>query len=278
MLLSTYNFLSSGKILPIIILVILPASTTLVLYLLGIVASPLYLISVFIMLVLYAPYRAAYSSEKYFERRGYKNAINEYHVIKHILYVAVPVFIFFAILPYIPMIKIRIDALLPPEVESLLTLFSFWIVVAGLSKITIQVAKKDFRLNFATGCIRVLAREGNEIDRMKYIIWGLNAYNSYLRRYLKLEIDKLKKIYSNISTLPLTARIGFMNSIAASFDIDKLEPLHVLSEYLSAEDKEQLLVKASFKQKIKEAAAFVAVVVPILIAIFQASGIIQGGG
>ena len=275
---SVYIFLSSGKVLPIIILVILPAFTILLLYTIGIVDNPLYLISVIIMLVLYAPYRAADPSEKYFKRRGHENAINDYHVTKHILYVAVPMFIFFAILPYMTIIKSIVDALIPPDMVYLITLFSFWIVISGLLKIIIQVAKKDFRLNFAIGCIRVLAREGNEIDRMKYTIWGLNAYNSYLRRYLKLEIGKLKKIYSLISSLPLTERIGFMNSLAVSFDIDKLEPLQVLSKYLNPEDREQLLVKESLQRKIKEAAAFIAVVVPIMIAVLQASGIMPGAG
>ena len=37
---------------------------------------------------------------------------------------------------------------------------------------------------------------------MGYLIMALNSYNSYLRRYIKLEINDIKKIYSKLATLP----------------------------------------------------------------------------
>ena len=129
--------------------------------------------------------------------------INEYFVIKHILYFAIPMFIFLEILPLAPVINIIVDALLTPTFVSLLTYLSLWIVIAGLTKIIFHISKKEFRLNFAIGCIRFLAREEDEIDKMKYVIWGLDSYNAYLRRYLKLEIGNLKMIYSKISASPL---------------------------------------------------------------------------
>ena len=201
-LFSIYTILSSGKVLPIIILVVVPASAIPILYYYGTTSteSGILLFSVIsIMVVLYAPYRAAYTSEKYFKRRGYGNVIHEYFVIKHILYFAIPIFIFLQILPLAPVVKITVDALLTSTFVSLLTYLSLWIVIAGLTKIILQVAKKEFRLNFAIGCIRFLAREEDEIDKMKYVIWGLDSYNAYLRRYLKLEIGNLNRRLYNFT-------------------------------------------------------------------------------
>jgi hypothetical protein len=276
-LFSAYRFLSSGKILPIIILVVLPAAAILLYGLSYFVGSVALAFSLFVMTILYAPYRAAYSTEEYFKRRGYENVISEYFVIKYILYFAIPMFLFLTIISLRPGFERYFDAVLGSEIVDVLRLLFFCIVIAGLTKTMLQVARKEFRLYFAVGCIRVLARREDEIDMMKYLIWGLNAYNAYLRRYLNLEINNLKKIYSKISSSPLTKRIRLRDSLDASFDHGKL------SKYLSPEEKEQLLVKESFPRKIKEAAAFMAIVVPILISLSEFLGLLprnltSGGG
>jgi hypothetical protein len=36
----------------------------------------------------------------------------------------------------------------------------------------------------------------NEVDEMNFFLMGLNSYNSYLRRKIKLQIKDLKKVYS----------------------------------------------------------------------------------
>ena len=144
----------------------------------------------------------------------------------------------------------------------------------------LQVARKEFRFYFAKGCVDLASNE-DEIDMMKYLIWGLNAYNSFLRRYLKLEINNLKKIYSKVTSSPLGARKKFRDSLDVSFDEGKLQPLQLLSDYLNQEEKEQLLVKESFTRKVQEVAAFMAIVIPIAISLFEFLGVLPrnlGGG
>lgn len=282
-LLSAYRYLSSGKILPIIILVLLPMTAILIYGSLSyVIANVVLFFSFFVMIILYAPYRAAYSTADYFKRRGYDNVVNEYIIIKYILYVAIPAFIFLTIVSFKPEYQRYFDAVLGPDMVFALRLSFFSIVVAGLIKTMLQLARKEFRFHFARGCID-LANKEDEIDMMKYLIWGLNAYNSFLRRYLKLEINNLKKIYSKISSSPLVERKKLRESLDVSFDSGKLQPLQLLSKYLSPEEKEQLLVKESFTRKVKEAAAFMAIVIPIMISLFEFLGVLprnltSGGG
>ena len=275
-LFSVYTFLSSGRILPLIILVAIPSviiigsgflSFNISAYLLG--------FSFIVMIMLYAPYRAAYSTEEYFKRRGYENVIAEYFAIKYVLYGAIPVFIFFTVLSLMPEFERYFVAVLGPEVVFALRTITQYIVIAGLIKIVLQIARKEFRLYFAVGCIRFLARKEDEIDSMKYLIWGLNAYNLYLRRYLKLEINNLKKIYSIIGSAASTERNKFRDALEASFNFGKLEPLQPLLKYLSTEEKEQILVKESYRRKVKEGAAFLAIVIPIIISLFEFSGLLR---
>jgi hypothetical protein len=41
----------------------------------------------------------------------------------------------------------------------------------------------------------------NEVDEMNFFVMGLNSYNSYLRRKIKLQIKDLKKVYSKFPPL-----------------------------------------------------------------------------
>src|SRR6059036_2451898 len=65
---------------------------------------------------------------------------------------------------------------------------------------------------------------------MEFLIKGLNSYNSFLKRHIKLEINEIKKIYSKITTLPTKEKIETVNKIIQSFESgDTLEPVRYLS-------------------------------------------------
>ena len=67
---------------------------------------------------------------------------------------------------------------------------------------------------------------------MGYLIMALNSYNSYLRRYIKLEIKDIKKIYSKLATLPDNEKDTHIEKIIQSFEsADTLEPLRYLSQF-----------------------------------------------
>src|SRR5688500_6584767 len=58
-----------------------------------------FLIVVFVVMVLiYPPYPAPFSIEKYFVKRGFESAVSEFELVRKILYVAIPLLIFFTVL------------------------------------------------------------------------------------------------------------------------------------------------------------------------------------
>jgi hypothetical protein len=268
-LFSTYKILTSGKLLPIIVLVVIPMMTVLAYIFFNLFTSVYFGFLFIVTIVLYAPYRAAYSTEEYFKRRGYENVINEYRIIKYILSGVIPLYAFLTFVSLRPEFERNFAAVLGQGVLASITIVLLYIIIAGLIKIILQVIRKDFRLYFSMGCFRVYATKEDEIEKMRYLVWGINAYNLYIRRYLKLEINNIKKIYSKISSASSTERNKLRDSLDAAFKTGKLEPLQCLSKYLQIKENEELLVKESILRRIKEAAAFLAIVIPILISLFE---------
>ncbi|MGI8831694.1 MAG: hypothetical protein ACR2IS_03560, partial [Nitrososphaeraceae archaeon] len=66
--------------------------------------------------------------------------------------------------------------------------------------------------------LSLVKKSKDEVERMGYLIMGLNSYNSYLRRYMKLEINDIKKIYSKLATLPDKEKDTAIEKIINSFE------------------------------------------------------------
>jgi hypothetical protein len=274
-ILTIYKKLSSGNFLPIIALVIIPFLTiSLTLFSEGLGLS-LGAITLYTTVMIYAPYRAAYSTEEFFKRRGYENVINEYNNIKYILFFIIPLFIVWTIF-----FLLTVNNIPNPASTYLIELFTpiqgftiqfqlTFVVIAGLLKITLLLLRKEFRVYFAKGCLTIALKKQDDVEKMKYLIWGLNSYNFYLRRHLKLEIQDPKRIYSKISNLSYSEKNKIIHSLLNAFEFSKLQPLAVLSSSLNISDLDQFLVKESFIRTIKESAALAAVIIPIAISIIQ---------
>ena len=227
-----YKKLSSGNFLPIIVLVIIPFLIVLLpifsqelSYFLGFITS-------YTTVIIYAPYRAAYSTEEYFKRRGYENVIAEYNTIKYILFIAIPLFIVLTINLFILNSGAAYLKQLFGIEEGIIIHFQLlFVVIAGLIKIGLLLLRKEFRLYFAKGRLTIASEKQDDIEKMKYLIWGLNSYNSYLRRHLKLEIQDPKRIYSKISNLSYLEKNKVINSLVNAFESSKLQPLVICLQF-----------------------------------------------
>jgi hemerythrin-like domain-containing protein len=92
------------------------------------------------------------------------------------------------------------------------------------------LSRKPFRLYFAKWCLAISTNSNDEVEKMEFLIKGLNSYNSFLKRHIKLEINEIKKIYSKITTLPTKEKIETVNKIIQSFESGHtLEPVRYLS-------------------------------------------------
>jgi len=228
-----------------------------------------------VMVLIYPPYPAPFSIEKYFVKRGFESAVSEFELVRKILYVAIPLLIFFTV---IDLLKPLFEQFVSDEIVSMLTDnivfysargFLFLTVLAGLLKVVFALSRKRFRLYFAKGCLSIAKNSNDEVEKMEYLIKGLDSYNSYLKRHIKLEINEIKKIYSRITTLPAKEKMHSVNKIIQSFESgDTLEPVRYLSS-LHDSKTELFLAEEPLEQKIKLQVTYAAGIIPVILTIIQ---------
>ena len=208
-----------------------------------------------VMVLIYPPYPAPFSIEKYFVKRGFESAVSEFELVRKILYVAIPLLILFTVIEFL---KPLIEQFVSEEVVAMFTEnivfysargFLFLTVLAGLLKAVFALSRKRFRLYFSKGCLSIAKNSNDEVEKMEYVIKGLNSYKSF-KRHIKLEINEIKKIYSKITTLPSKEKSDTVNRIIKSFESgDTLEPVRYLSS-LYDNKTESFLTEEPLEQKI----------------------------
>jgi hypothetical protein len=228
-----------------------------------------------VMVMIYPPYPAPFSIENYFIKRGFQSAVSEFELVRKILYVAIPLLIFFTV---IDILKPLFELFVSDEIVSMLTEnivfysargFLFLTVLAGLLKMVFALSRKRFRLYFAKGCLSIAKNSSDEVDKMEYLIKGLDSYNSYLKRHIKLEVNEIKKIYSKITTLPAKEKIDTVNRIIQSFESgDTLEPVRYLST-LHDNKSELFLAEEPLEKKIKLQVTYAAGIIPVILTVIQ---------
>jgi hypothetical protein len=227
------------------------------------------------MVLIYPPYPAPFSLEKYFIKRGFESAVSEFELVRKILYVAIPLLIFFTV---IDLLRPLFEQFVSDEIVSLLTNnivfysargFLFLTVLAGLLKMVFALSRKRFRLYFAKGCLSITKSSKDEVEKMEYLIKGLDSYNSFLKRHIKLGINEIKKIYSRIATSPGKEKMQTVNRIIDSFESgDTLEPVRYLSS-IHESKTELFLAEESFEQKIKLQVTYAAGIIPVILTVIQ---------
>jgi hypothetical protein len=266
-----------------------------------------------LILAFYPPYPLPFSRsiKRYFEIRGYKTAVEEYVLVKNILYVAVPLLIVTMVIMYVHDLDYKIvktSTIRCPEWKSsgeflkwapqpvhwmtkvvddnrdwfgYLRLFLFLIVVAGFLKMLFAVWRPSFRLYFAKGCFSFIEERKDEVERMKYFVLGLNSYNSYLRRQIKLEIGDLKGIYSQVASSPATVKDEVIKRVCKVFEKDTfefedytLEPVRVISSFLKVSGTQTFLTQESLFNKLRNYAGFAIVAIPVLLSVLKAFKVI----
>jgi hypothetical protein len=227
------------------------------------------------MVIIYPPYPAPFSIEKYFLKRGFESAVSEFELVRKILYVAIPLLIFFTV---IELLKPLFELFVPEEIVSMLTenilfysarAFLFLTVLAAMLKAVFALSRKRFRLYFAKGCLSIAKNSNDEVEKMEYLIKGLDSYNSFLKRHIKLEINEIKKIYSKITTLPAKEKIDTVSRIIQSFESgDTLEPVRYLST-LHDNKTELFLAEEPLEKKIKLQVTYAAGIIPVILTVIQ---------
>jgi hypothetical protein len=214
----------------------------------------------FVMLLIYPMWTLIYPTAKYFKIISNNNVVLEYETLKKIAYILFPLFLFGTfhlitaqIMHKNPLLDL-ID--LPQSVSIMLSILvgvSFFIVASVLFKLLLLNVKKDFGFYFAKACICDISKnEKDEANKIRFMIKGLNKYNTFLRRYTGIYINSLKNIYSKILSDPNCDNNKAISELIFLFENDdRLKPIKYLSQILNVRDDEHFLVKEPLRKRIE---------------------------
>ena len=216
----------------------------------------------------YYHYRLAFA-DNYFEKRGYQIAINEYDYINKVLYIEVVLIIILTLLFYTLPPSMKEGYLSPLLGDGFYFLQATLIITVYITFFTLSFSygQRDFRFQFAKACMNVIENKKDEVNKIYYLMLGLDSYNKFLKRNIKLQFDDTMVCSKIISS---SEKNQSLNLITASFkDNDKLKPVSCLSNIIKLPDKGQFLVKKPLKGKIKDAVTILTAIIPIVISILQ---------
>ena len=121
------------------------------------------------------------------------------------------------------------------------TLGSLWMYLGTISK-------GEFRYYLSMACFRSALNKSDFFEQMYYFNYGLEEYNSYLRRHLKHQINDIDKIFSKMSLLDNDARTDIIRSLSDTFEAEaeRLRPLkYISSTLMKSEGIESVLIPRS---------------------------------
>lgn len=242
----------------------------------GNIVSAFQIIVFIVMLIVYPPYPAPYSADKYFMTRGFQSAVTEFELVKKILYVAVPLLIFFAAINLIQIVIdpfLHVKGIILPvintEVFQGARMMIFLAVLAGILKMVFALTRRKFRLYFAKGCLELMKKSKDEVEKMRYFTMALNSYDSYLKRNIDLQFNDVKQIVAKIAMLPAKEKNETMEIVGKGFDSNgTLEPVRYLATFFEQKEQE-LLVEEPIQKKIKNQLTYAIGIVPVVITIAE---------
>ena len=237
-----------------------------------------------IMFIVYPLFPIIYSSEKYFQKRGYENTVIEYERVKKIIYYLLPVFVLALLYVVHHIVRLPVngdlEGILLPQIfqqNSIYTIYTDpYVVLRGtlmlvfasaLLKTTFLMSKKDFRFYFARGCMRVVSKKEDELEKMRYLIKSLKSYNRYISKELRLKIDDFR-IYSKIIA---TKEISeSMKLVTEAFEGDKLDAINHLSGFLEDHDNQPVVATDSFGNRLQHLGTDIGGVISAIVGIIGA--------
>jgi hypothetical protein len=227
------------------------------------------------MILIYAPRQGLQSTAKYLavtaEKKGYQRAILEYEFTKKTLYVAITILfiltILFTILSGMNYLQSKDVYLLrvgykPFTVYDILYSIMFGIltlITTGLIKIGLRTFRTDFYLFLGKALSTIAVRKyDNEVLQIVYSISALKAYNKYLQRSIKYQINIPDRILLQIIGYTSKEKEVVIKEIQKSFNGSNLEPLrYLISKLSSFLNTEPLLIRLSLGTKLKEYNIFI---------------------
>jgi hypothetical protein len=227
-----------------------------------------------IALIIYGLYPAVFTNEKYFQKIGFQNVVMEFQYIYKILCTEI---VILSVSALISILILYIPFSFPSQLELdniiiLPIMFQMlFCVIGGILRINSQVAKKEFWLYFAKGCLKISSENQDDLEKTHYLILGLSSYNKYLRRHLKYQIqDKyIVMISSNFMRINSEGKKQTIELLHKALEDTRSAPVGCLLTILKLPLTEQFLGRESLVQKLKAPGAALVAGIPVIISIIQ---------
>jgi hypothetical protein len=112
----------------------------------------------------------------------------------------------------------------------------------------------------------ISSQNEDSVEKLRYLILALDAYNRFLERSLKLKIKDIMRVYSLIISASAEQKIKIRDSIEKAFEKDKLELTRQLAEISSLPDEEEFLIneRTLLNQRLKD---ILTIIIPAIISI-----------
>lgn len=119
-----------------------------------------------------------------------------------------------------------------------------------------------------------MSKEKDDYKKIKYFLMGLNSYNRYLRRKLRLEVQEI--FILNLCLQRQPKKLEIIKSVCDSVEADGVYTTNILklAMYLSSLSKipeTELFVETATLQKLKPIGTLLAAVIPIIISAIELS-------
>jgi hypothetical protein len=278
---------NSSKKLPFLILICIPLSLSIGLFISDIVSNEFYLAFFFggaaylFVALVFGLYPLRYGTSIYFKKRGYEKGIVEFEFVRTIVYLLIPTLIVIGAF-YIIDEDITFEDTLPLHPFGDFTIILSIVIssiIGGLLWIIIQSRKKEFGFYFGKAFIEIASKENDETKRANYFINGVKFYDKYLQRSLNLQINNIKEIYSKVIIDSNIDKKEVIDSLSLAFetDNDRLKPAKCLFDIANVSDTKKFLIEESIGKKLKDLIIFYVTIIPVAIAIIQLLLLLKGG-
>jgi hypothetical protein len=216
-----------------------------------------------------------YFGRKY-NRQYFTDVVLEYDCIKKVLWVAIPLLsIIWPLSIVYSLVVGSIGHYMPVSIQDadaaqyikLIRLLLWLVVGAGLVKMVSLLMRKEFRFDVARGWVELVSKKKDEVEKMEYLLNGLDSYNKYIRKRLKTSINVFQ-IYSKIINSPTDERNESIRIIAKAFEIDKLGVLNQLPK--EDRKKEQFSGRDALMLQIQQLGTIVGGLISAMIGIIGA--------
>ena len=220
----------------------------------------------------YIQYDARLPSENYFAKKRPENLVYGFRLLQKILYGEIAAFLLclavLVVLPYlVPSLPLTAHNYFESRgfVEDDIFFSTMFAVGGTIGKIASMTSRKEFAFYFARGCFAILEREEDGHEDVRYFIAGLNSYNKYLLKNMKIHIEDMKQIYSKYFCAHANEKTEIIKELDRAFATSKSEPIKPLLHFLGDKKPDEFLTKQHFRARTEH---YVGIITPIMAVIF----------